>query len=397
MAGMRSGLPIAVLGGGPAGAAAARGLAGAGVRTVVFEEKPGWEKPCGGGLTAKALRRCPGLAAALATEANPARACELVSPAGRRAELTLDQPVTIVSRRRLNGLLLEQAAAAGAEIVAERAGALTPTAAGWRLERRTGAPVEARAVVVAGGARAGWRLPAPAPLAAGDWMATAGYYLPLERLPWPRHQMAIRFLPGLEGYLWSFPRPDHASIGICGALGAAPTAALRRRLEAWLTQAGVAWQGGEFYAHLLPAPGRGRLGAAGFGGAAPHPWARLGDAAGLVDPITGEGLYYALRSGALLAEAWAEEDWLGYHARVQRELVPELEAGAALAARFYHGRFLGGTVLERVVQFAQRSARFRRLLSDLFAGAQGYTDLRARLWRQLLPTLGECALAGGQP
>ncbi len=393
---MHGDLPIAVIGGGPAGAVAAYGLAAAGLPAVVFEARPGWEKPCGGGLTDKALRHFPELAAHLPAEANPARECELVSPAGRRALLPLDRPVAIFPRRRLNALLLERAAAAGAEIAAERARALIPGARGWRIERRAGAPLQARAVVVAGGARAAWPLPAPPPLTAGDWMATAGYYLPLERLPWPRQRMAIRFLPGLAGYLWSFPRRDHASVGVCGPLGGEPTAALRRRLEHWLEQAGVAWRGGDFYAHLLPAPTRGRLRAARFGGAAPHPWARAGDAAGLVDPITGEGLYYALRSGALLAEAWAQEDWDGYHARVQRELVSELEAGAALAHRFYHGRFLGAAVLERMTQFAQRSARFRRLLADLFAGAQGYADLGPRLWRQLLPTLGEVALAGGR-
>jgi flavin-dependent dehydrogenase len=388
---MTRGLPIAVIGGGPAGAVAASGLAAAGHSIIVLEEKPDWEKPCGGGLTGKALRRMPELAEALTAEANPARECELISPGGRRAELALDRPVEIYARRRLNALLLERAARAGAEIAAERALALTPTPLGWRIERRGGAPLLAAAVVVAAGARARLPLPAPAPLGPGDWMATAGYYLPLDRLPWAATRMAIRFLPGLEGYIWSFPRRDHASVGICGTLGRESTASLRGRLESWLRQLGIAYGDGSFYAHLLPAPAPGRLRVARFGGTVPHPWARLGDAAGLVDPITGEGLYYALSSGALLAESWPEGNGGRYHGRVLGELVPELEAGAVLARRFYHGRFLGASVLERMVQFAQRSASFRALLAELFAGTQGYADLAPRLWRQLLPTLGECA------
>ena len=50
---------VIVIGGGPAGAMAAEKLARAGCRVSVFEEKPGWEKPCGGGLTPKALARYP--------------------------------------------------------------------------------------------------------------------------------------------------------------------------------------------------------------------------------------------------------------------------------------------------------------------------------------------------
>ncbi len=54
---------VAVLGGGPAGASAAERLAGAGLRTIVFDEKLAWEKPCGGGITYKAYQQYPYLLA----------------------------------------------------------------------------------------------------------------------------------------------------------------------------------------------------------------------------------------------------------------------------------------------------------------------------------------------
>src|SRR5512142_2146392 len=106
---------IAVVGGGPAGAMAAAQLASAGRRVVLIDEKLAWEKPCGGGLTHKALERYPFLAQA-EVERNWVRACELVSPAGRRAWFELDKQIAIFSRRVLNGLLLERARSAGAEI-----------------------------------------------------------------------------------------------------------------------------------------------------------------------------------------------------------------------------------------------------------------------------------------
>ncbi len=63
----RSQLTVAIVGGGPAGASAAetllRGPGCTPKRVMVFEEKRGWEKPCGGGLTRKALDHWPSLAA----------------------------------------------------------------------------------------------------------------------------------------------------------------------------------------------------------------------------------------------------------------------------------------------------------------------------------------------
>lgn len=388
---------VAVVGGGPAGALLAERLAVAGRAVTLYEQQPGWEKPCGGGLTDKALRRFPFLADA-ATARNRVSECELTTPAGRTLMLPLDREIHIFSRRVLHEMLLERARSAGAAVVAERVVACRAEAGGWRLELRGGGSALVAAVCNATGARNPLRSALPGPLGAGEWMATAGYYVPAAGLPWPARRMVIRFLPGLDGYIWSFPRTDHASIGICGSLGTPSTAELRRRLEQWMTEMGVAWQGAPLYAHLLPAPGGG-LGRAQLAGAAPHPWALVGDAAGLVDPITGEGLYYALGSAELLAEAMAAAPSLAdapaaYLARLRRELIPELDAAARLARRFYHGRFLGQAVLERMVGFGQRSGSFRRLLCDLFSGAQGYRGLRGRLYRNLLPSLVQIAAAG---
>jgi len=388
-------LPLAVIGGGPAGAFCAAELAAAGHAVVLVDEKLAWEKPCGGGITDKALRHFPFLRDA-AYPHNPVAECELTSPAGRSVVLLLDRSVAIFSRRTLNALLLDRAGRAGAAIVHDRVVGLGVEGGAWRLKLRNAPPLAARAVVVAAGARNPFRA-LPAPLGPAEWMATAGYYLPLDRLPWPAQRMAVRFLPGLEGYLWSFPRGDHASVGICGALGSPPTAELRHRLEQALDQWGIAWRGAPFYSHLLPAPTGASLRRARFAGPSPLPWALIGDAAGLVDPITGEGLFYALRSAELLAQAWAPSGTspaaapAAYLELLRRELLPELLAATAIAPRFYHGRFLGHSVLERMVLFTQRSPRFRQLMCDLFSGAQCYLGLRARLYRQLLPTLWQLA------
>ena len=368
---------IAVVGGGPAGAMVAERLAAGGRRVVLIDEKLAWEKPCGGGLTPKALRQYPFLAEA-EVECNWVRGCELVSPGGRRAWFALEQPIAIFSRRVLNGLMLERARAAGVEIVRERVLAVEGGPGAWRVRTRTG-EIGATYLAVAAGARN--PLPFSAGLKSADLMATAGYYI-----PGGGDSIHISFPRGVEGYIWLFPRRDHFSAGICGKMNATPTAALRRMLEAFLVQRGHSLQDAQFYSHVLPAPRAEtirRLKLQGEG------WALVGDAAGLVDPITGEGLYYALRSGELLAEAVLAGDAAAYSLAVRREILPELQTAARYAGRFYSGNFLGGSVLDRMVQFTAGSARVRALMRDVFSGNQNYVGLRRRAYRTFVSALPE--------
>ena len=79
-------------------------------------------------------------------------------------------------------------------------------------------------------------------------------------------------------------------------------------------------------------------------------------------------------------------------------MLPELRLAARVSQRFYRGQIFGDNVLERMVSLTAQSASFRELMSDLFAGIQGYRDLCARLYR-ILPTVmanGACAGRGTQ-
>jgi len=71
--------------------------------------------------------------------------------------------------------------------------------------------------------------------------------------------------------------------------------------------------------------------------------------------------------------------------------VADLEIATRLVRLVFRGRFLGGAVTTRMVQFARRSATFRELLRDLFSGAQDYRTLRKRLWNQFGITITEFA------
>ena len=110
---------------------------------------------------------------------------------------------------------------------------------------------------------------------------------------------------------------------------------------------GICWKDAAFYSHLLPSLDtsswkKNRV--AGDG------WMAVGDAAGLVDPITGEGLYYAMRSGDLAAQSAAgrrgglRRSAQRYRRLLRRDFAADLEFGSRLAKRVFLGRFLFGSV-----------------------------------------------------
>ena len=364
---------IAIVGGGPAGAFAAAGLARAGREVLLFDEKLAWEKPCGGGLTDKALARWPFLREAQ-VERNWISDCELIAPSGRRAAFRLDRHIAIFSRLALNGLLLERARDAGARMLRERITRIDGSPGDWSLQSPS-ANYGADFVVLTAGARNPFRSQFSQTLGAENFMVAVGFYI-----PGTNHTVQVKFCKGLHGYFWIFPRPDHFSVGICGRMKGKSTAELRRLLEESLPEFGLTLEGARFYAHILPSFTVKTLQGVAFSG---DGWALAGDAAGFVDAITGEGLFYALRSAELLSQALLANAPESYPVLVKQDFLPELERASRIADRFYGGDWLSGSVLERVVQLTARSSRFRELMRDLFAGTQEYSDLRLRVQRNL--------------
>jgi geranylgeranyl reductase family protein len=379
---------VAVLGGGPAGAFAAAQLASAGIETVLFDEKLAWEKPCGGGLTYKAYREYP----FLLENSTPKKLITetvLAAPDAGAVNLRLREPLVIYSRFDLNRMLLERAERAGAHIEKARVLGMDRFGDRWTLRTSCGS-LDADFCIVATGARNPLR-DVGTQLSAADSMSALGYYVPGNQ-----EKVDIQFLPQLEGYIWVFPRCGHLSVGICGK--GEPASALRKRLEDYMREKGLSAKGAAFYSHLLPsletaAWKKNRVSGEG--------WLAVGDAAGLVDPITGEGLYYAMRSADLAARALLSE--IGtlteklqqYRRSLRRDFAADLEFGSRLAKRIFLGKFLFGAVPTRMVEFTRRSPRFSAIIQDLFAGTQPYVGLKNRLLRNLNGSLYEIFMSLG--
>jgi flavin-dependent dehydrogenase len=374
---------VAVVGAGPAGALLAHDLARDGAAVTVFDASHPREKPCGGGLTAKALALLP---PAPADDPLPVRwvdACRFESGTGEDVELRLGQPVAVGARRDVDAWILRRAVEAGALHVAERVAAVTADGA---LRTAAGRSETFDLVVGADGAGSLVRRTFLSPMPRARLTMAAGWFAP------GVSPMVVRFTPGLAGYMWLFPRRDHVGVGICAPLGAVPTRSMIGRLEAEVARVFPAFTDpdAERYAHTIPSPSADPSSILEIAG---DRWALVGDAGALADPITGEGIYYALRSARVLADILrAHGSPARYPEAGLEDFGRDLLKAAAIRDRFYAPGFA-----RRMIDFSARSRAVRDVLADLVLGRQGYVGLKRRLLRAGPRFLWESALSRIRP
>jgi geranylgeranyl diphosphate/geranylgeranyl-bacteriochlorophyllide a reductase len=373
---------VAIVGGGPAGSWAGFLLARAGARVAIVDGSHPREKPCGGGLSARALKLLQPFGGAAAPAGN-----DIVLSTFSDAKHTVDVPLErtgqqtpalrVSSRRTFDLSLLNAARDAGADLVAERVTALEPARSGWTLKTSNKA-VTADWLVGADGVNSLVRRSVAQPFPRSALSIASGYFVRDRTSP----RIDIAFTSEPAGYLWSFPRPDHLAIGACGQANETSSADLLTASAAWIRQhTDAASEDMMRYSWPIPSLSERQLDAERPAG---DRWLLVGDAAGLVDPITREGLYFALASSTLAAESLMKERAADrYLDRVRRELHSELRKAARLKGRFFHSAFTG-----LLLRALDESAQIRRVMADLVTGAQTYTGLR----RRLLLT-GECGLA----
>ena len=176
------------------------------------------------------------------------------------------------------------------------------------------------------------------------------------------------------GYIWSFPRPGHLAIGICAQADAGiPAAALRERTANWIAATKIA-EGATLEPYSWPIPSLRARDLEELELTGPR-WALVGDAAGLVDPITREGIFFALSSGQWIADALTAGDPARlYASRVRDEAIAELARAARLKAGFFRPAFVG-----LMMRALMESGAIRSVMADLVAGQQSYASLKWRL------------------
>ena len=281
--------------------------------------------------------------------------------------------LVVASRAQFDAQLLDAACSAGASLVRARVGDVQVDERGVRLETSAGA-VQADRIVGADGVNSLVRRRVAAPFRREQLSIATGFFAHGITCD----EVAIELMADPPGYLWSFPRPTHLAIGVCAQANASVgSEELRHVARKWIADTGIA-RGGRLERYAWPIPS---LSATDFGRlalAGPR-WCLVGDAAGLVDPITREGIFFALRSGHLAADAMTTNDpEAGYAVRVNDEIGGELRRAARLKAGFFRPRFtrllMDGLLMSHTV---------RAIMADLVAGRQGYAGLTWRLARTL--------------
>lgn len=366
---------VAVVGTGPAGAAAARAAASAGARTLLLERStlPRYKR-CGGGLVgaSQSAVRATGVDLAALSRAHVGRLT--FSRDGRQA-FTRTAPafLPMVLRSELDAALVDAAVSAGATLregvtvtsYAEAAGVVT-------LATSLGA-VRARTVVGADGAQS----------RAGSHVGVRAEQVDLgmeAELPTPPGsdwdgRVLLDWGPVPGSYGWVFPKGPTLTVGVIGARASGPQ--VRAYYAAFLDRLGLD-RGAALHdgGHLtrVRAPGsplrRGRVLVAG-------------DAAGLLEPWTREGISFALRSGALAGQA-AVGDVGAYPQAVARALGPEMAAGRRALRVFTRHPGTVHTVLRRLPRRRRAgSDRERYPVFDLFVRlVAGETDVAEQLARR---------------
>ncbi|MGT2426824.1 geranylgeranyl reductase family protein [Amnibacterium kyonggiense] len=345
---------VVVVGAGPAGASAARVAAERGARVLLLDAArfPRY-KTCGGGLIGTSLALLP--PAALATVERHVATVSFSLRGGPARRVRSTRPfLALVRRELLDQALVDAAVAAGAVFRdGTRVGRLEETTDGVAVTTTAG-PLTGRTVIGADGSASvvaryvGVRI-ARADLGLEVELAGVGEeWEGRVHLDWGRD-------PGTYG--WVFPKADRLTVGV-----------IQRKGEGSATRA--------YLARLLDGLGlqdRERLHDSGHLTRWREPGSPLrrgrvlvaGDAAGLLEPWTREGISSALRSGIAAGGAAADDDLDGYERWVARELEPELRAGARLLRVFEHAPALAHLGLTRTGAGARRFVRFSRGEADL--------------------------------
>ncbi|PWT79811.1 MAG: hypothetical protein C5B57_13290 [Blastocatellia bacterium] len=414
---------VLVVGAGPAGATAARTLARAGVPVKLVDRVSfPRNKPCGGGISFRVLRRFPYLERELSRiGTHPVRRLQLEGPSGVSTTIEAAEPAAIMIRRvEFDALLVSLAVEAGAELVAD-ADIVHASADADRvvLATRCADRFEAPLVIAADGVHSvvarrlglnsGWprrsialdmmEETSRASLREVDpttlWVAY-GYEPRCERSAASgghdrRHTSALRQERSrarnnaAEGYAYVFPKRDHVNVGIGYIVSYFRDAILRppydlqREFVADLCARGVII--GEsvrrnftpFHIPVggpLPRPGRGRV-------------LLAGDAGGFVNAFTAEGIYYAMVSGDLAARAIIETpqapagDRLATHyARaVNREIGVELRDSVLIQRYLFGDRHR----TDRLIRNTPRYPSATRAILDYAIGRRSYASVRRQL------------------
>lgn len=370
---------VIIVGCGPGGAYLGYLLASGGMRVLILEKKrfPRY-KTCGGGLTRRVLDLLPFSVDAVVEDYIYRARVGL----GDRVvvEKSTDCPmIAMVMRDRFDSFLAERAVEAGARIMGETSFRTVFGNPGNLAVETSRGVFRSRILAGADGvhSRVARSLGIPPAGNAGPALEAEVYFRREGSIERFRNTVHFDFGTMPRGYAWIFPKQDHLSVGVMSAQGKKP--GIKKCLESYLKFKEIS-DGIEIRSlrgHLIP------LGAGKRKVFAVPEGLLVGDAAALADPITGEGIFHALRQAEIAAGVvegclgGEKTSLLKYNSLIKKEFVSELRYAGMLAGFFYG---LEG-ITHRILKI--HGDRITDYHLDIITGARTYRELFFRAFNPL--------------
>jgi geranylgeranyl reductase family protein len=380
---------LIVVGGGPAGATCARRAAQLGLEVLLLEKaNHPRRKACGGGVTVRAKDALDfDLSSAIEREAYGVR---IYSPSGLILEQSGPEPSGFTVRREsFDSLLLQKAREAGAEVIegtkvedaTEKSDSVVAVTEGCTYKGRLLVGADGTNSIVARrtGIKTRWRddevglcIEASVPMDPSE----------ISRIVYEKSLIEIHFGPVLYGYAWAFPKKTEFSLGI-----GVRVSKMRNLKDAWKRfvssfeeRHSVKCDLQDTIAARLPLRGKIR-------DTCSKRVMLVGDAAGYVAPVTGEGIIYAIESGKIAAEVANEELAKGvsanassYESRCKKAFNQDLAIAQSLANILLKSN----KNMEIACQAAHTDQILLEYVRDLVMGIKSYKEARNQIIKRLL-------------
>jgi len=367
---------VGIIGAGIGGSYLSYRLSKEGVDTIVFDFRAPHEKLCGGGVSYKTIERFP-IISDLPIDRKEIWKSTLISPKEKKVTIDLERPLTIFNRMDLDYSLLKKAVDLGAHFKKEKVQSFAREGNSWKIFTNTG-DYKAEILVGADGALSRTRRKLNVVSRKEDAFFAIECFLDVQK-----DFVTYKFFPDLEGYLWAFPRVDSLAIGI------ASKDCRRRNFKDMKERLFY------FVERYYPEQTK-RISLRGayipFFSAknlqdvsiCSRNWALIGDAASFVEPISGEGIYYAIYSAEILSQCIQENDLSLYQQLCIKHFGENLVKAGQTFEYFYKAE-----LIETMGVLAEKSKPIRAILSEMIAGNINYLSWKSRFRKDFFKILGD--------
>jgi len=361
---------VGIIGAGIGGAYLSYCLSKEGVDTIVFDFRAPHEKLCGGAVSYKTIERFP-IISELPIPRKEIWKSTLISPKDKMVKVELEKPLTMFNRRDLDYSLLKIAQETGAHFKKEKFQSFAREGNSWRIFTNTG-NYKAEILVGADGALSRTRRKLNVLSVKEDYFFSLECFLKVKK-----DVVIFKFFPDIQGYLWAFPRVDTLAVGIVSNYCKKTNPKdMEERLLHFLEKyypgqtKKISVQGA--YIPLFCADDIKNI------RICDNNWALIGDAATFVDPVSGEGIYYAVYSADILSQCILENKLALYQPLCMKHFGENLVKASQVFQYFYQAEFI-----EVMIQIAKESLSVRRIISDMMSGSLDYLSWKGELRKGL--------------